>query len=97
MNFAIPEPWKHRVREYLRQHHGAEREYLSANDFPHQSVIIRFPDGSLVLFRYAFALRDEVSKEVAVFTEHCGYHVFPLTDSDLEVVRAVWPVDTSTE
>jgi hypothetical protein len=75
---------------YLRARGSQERDQLSASDFSTgQSVIIRFPDGSQVLFRYAFAIPDENAQEVAVFTEHCGYHVFPMYDAELEVVQSV--------
>jgi hypothetical protein len=88
MSPAVPETWKPRLRQYLRQRHGEERDRLSADDFPPgQSVLIRFPDGSHVLFRYAFAIRDEAAGEVIVFTEHCGYHVFPLGDAEVEELR----------
>ena len=36
-----------------------------------------------------FAFVENRIEEVAVFTEHCGYHVFPAADADVEVVRAV--------
>lgn len=90
MRHTIPEDWKPRLRAYLRERYGEDREQLSASDFSNrESVIIRFPDGSQALFRYAFAIPDEASREVAVFTEHCGYHVFPLGDAELEVVQSV--------
>jgi len=86
---VIPDDWKPRLRAYLRAQCGEDRDRLSADDFPAgQSVVIRFPDGSQVLFRYAFAVPDEAGREVAVFTEHCGYHVFPLADAELEVVQS---------
>lgn len=87
---TIPDDWKPRLRAYLRARCGEDRDRLSAYDFPAgQSVVIRFADGSQVLFHYAFAIPDEAGREVAVFTEHCGYHVFPLGDAELEVVQAV--------
>ena len=90
MPHAVSEDWKPRLRAYLRERTGEERDRLSAGDFStRQSVIIRFPDGSQVLFRYAFAITDEARREVAVFTEHCGYHVFPLGEAELEVVQAL--------
>ncbi len=56
---VVPDAWKPRLRRYLRELHGEERNRLSAKDFtPGQSVLIRFPDGSHVLFRYAFAIDD---------------------------------------
>ena len=37
-----------------------------------------FEDGSKLLFSHAFAVVDHERHELAVFTEHCGYHVFVL-------------------
>ncbi len=89
---VVPEVWRSHIRKHLRE----DRDRLSAGDFrSDQSVIIRFPDGSHVLFRYAFALKDELAGEVAVFTEHCGYHVFPLGEAEVEVLRSIWPDDRS--
>lgn len=88
MQREIPDDWKPRLRSYLRERYEEDRDRLSASDFPsEQSVIISFPDGSQVLFRYAFALVDEAAGEAAVFTEHCGYHVFPIRDAAFEIVR----------
>ena len=89
MTPIVPETWKQRLRQHLREHRGEERDRLSADDFPpDQTILIRFPDGSHVLFRYAFAIEDAASGEVAVFTEHCGYHVFPLGDAEVESLRS---------
>ena len=95
MRHTVPDDWKQRLAAYLRERHGEDRDRLSAYDFSdQQSVIIRFPDGSQVLFRHAFAIPDKVAREVAVFTEHCGYHVFPLGDAELEIVQsAPWGGD----
>ncbi len=90
MRPVVPEVWKLRLKLYLRERHGDDREHLSASDFaPRQSVLIRFPDGSHALFRSAFAIKDEPSGEVAVFTEHCGYHVFPVREAEVEILQAV--------
>ena len=85
---VVPETWKPRLRQYLRERQGEDRDRLSAVDFPlGQCVVIRFPDGSHVLFRYAFAIEDAAAGEVAVFTEHCGYHIFPSADAEVEILR----------
>ncbi len=64
------------------QRYTAVRKYpghLRAEDFKsRRSVRLAFPDGSTALFRYAFLAADEERRELAVFTEHCGHHVFPL-------------------
>jgi hypothetical protein len=92
MKPVVPEAWQPRLREYLRLRHGADRDRLSAGDFPpDQSVMIRFPDGSQVHFRCALAMTDESVGEVAVFTEHCGYHVFPADGAEVEILRSVGP------
>lgn len=89
MWYTIPEDWKLRLRAYLRERSGEDRDRLSASDFSNQAVIIRFPDTSHVLFQHVFAIPDEAGREVAVFTEHCGYHVFPFVDAELEVIQSV--------
>jgi hypothetical protein len=89
MTPVVPEAWTPRLRRYLRQRCGEERDRLAAGDFsPGQSVRIRFADGSHVLFRHAFAIQDEAAGEVLVLTEHCGYHVFPLGDAEVEELRS---------
>jgi hypothetical protein len=39
-------------------------------------VYIQFEDESHILFNYAFLVECRKHKEIAVFTEHCGYHCF---------------------
>ena len=93
MSFSMPDRWKERLRAYLRERRGEDRETLSAYDFrADESLRIQFPYGSHVHFCCAFAIEDHTLREVAVFTEHCGYHVFPLgQDTIVEVVRSVEP------
>jgi hypothetical protein len=92
MRPVVPEAWKPRLKQYLRERHGEDRERRSAGDFPPgQSVLIRLPDGSHALFGFAFAITDEAVGEVAVFTEHCGYHVFPAGEAEVETLQSVWP------
>ena len=88
-NGEIPERWKGRLREHLRETAGEERERLSATDFrPGSQVQLRFQDGSFCLFRAAFYLLDREGKEVAVFTEHCGHHFFPAAGVELELLES---------
>ncbi len=47
---------------------------------------IEFSDGSKSYFNYAFYWIDTENKEVAVFTEHCGYHIFPLLAVKLKTI-----------
>jgi hypothetical protein len=39
---------------------------------------IEFDDGSYPLFQYAFYIVNKDWKEIAVFTEHNGFHLYPL-------------------
>lgn len=91
----IPARWLDAVRRHVRAMHGEERDHLLAHDFASgRSVRLAFPDGSHAFFRYAFHLRDDAGREVAVFTEHCGYHFFPAYDLEIEVLESVgveWP------
>ena len=52
---------------------------LTAYDFLDSEVDIRFEDRSRVIFNSAFVLMD--SCFLAIFSEHCGYHVFPRTSA----------------
>lgn len=85
MSSVVPDAWKPQLRRYLRERSGQERDRLSASDFSsRRSISIRFPDGSYALFRHSFTIRDEATGDVIVFTEHCGYHAFPLGDAEVE-------------
>ena len=55
---------------------------LSAQDFPASgSLHIKLMDGSFVQFEHAFHVVNPKRYAIAVFTEHCGYHVFPLHEA----------------
>ena len=91
MKHEIAARWQDRVQQHVFETRGEERASLVAGDFPlGQGVHAVFPDGSEILFRHAFYLADPALGEVAVFTEHCGYHYFPLTDLQIELVRETY-------
>ncbi len=92
----LPERWAEKLKAHLRDELGADRDYLSATDFSGQSLKINFQDGSSAFFRYAFYLLDREFNEVAVFTEHCGYHIFPLYGTHLELLESKW-TDVGTD
>ncbi|MBC6606638.1 hypothetical protein H8B13_07395 [Hymenobacter sp. BT188] len=75
----LPERWKIKLQDYLTAKGSIEQHKLDASDFPLEGIVrIQFEDDSKVEFHYAFAIEAPEFREVAVFTEHCGYHVFPL-------------------
>jgi hypothetical protein len=87
---VVPDEWKPRLRAYLRATSGEDRDHLSAHDFRgDQSVHLQFADGSYARFLYAFVVFDEAGERCMVFTEHCGYHVFPVGAGGVEVLRSV--------
>ena len=82
----LPERWQRKLQAHLLKI-GNEDAVLSAFDFPlNSTTCITFEDGSKVAFRYAFIIEAPELREIGLFTEHCGYHVFPFfNESDLVV------------
>lgn len=85
---TIPDRWAPLLREHIQKTIGEDREHLSATDFEHH-VRLSFPDGSSAFFLYAFYISAPSLNEIAVFTEHCGYHYFPYHDTQVELLRSV--------
>ena len=87
--WPIPEGFERLVHEHILRARGEEREELRAYDFPSgTSLCLRFPDGSSARFEHAFAIADPSRRLLAVFTEHCGYHVFPAEELEMSVEEA---------
>lgn len=84
----VPDRWQARLDEHIRESTAGKHKHLGASDFAHH-VAIWFQDGSHAMFRHAFYLIDRDLNEVAIFTEHCGYHFFPLHDSHIELLDSV--------
>jgi hypothetical protein len=84
----LPQRWKEKLERFTDEKYGADYKYsgsLGASDFPCSSAVnIRFPDGSQANFRFAIFIEAPEWQEVGVFTEHCGYHIFPLSDAEIE-------------
>jgi hypothetical protein len=68
--------------ELLSGRLGLTPEQIRANpeclSYPIGKLRIELMDGSVVEFEYAFHVTSEEHGSIAVFTEHCGHHVFPL-------------------
>lgn len=60
----------------MRSSDEIKQKGLSAYDYSSNTVEIDFEDGSTVKFKRAFYVEDVEDHVIAVFTEHCGYHVF---------------------
>ena len=46
-------------------------------EFPYGNLRVELMDGSTVQFKYAVFVVGEAKRAIAVFTEHCGNHIFP--------------------
>jgi len=75
----LPERWKAKVADWVERLGHSDDGRFSAMDFPcSHNVNLIFDDGSTACFRYAIAIEAPELCEVGVFTEHCGYHIYPL-------------------
>jgi len=73
----LPERWKKKIVEYLRNSGESKREKLGASNFSQNQILhIKFEDESYAEFRYPLLINAPEFNEVGVFTEHCGYHIF---------------------
>ncbi|MGA2499158.1 MAG: hypothetical protein ABSH20_15570 [Tepidisphaeraceae bacterium] len=87
--WPIPKGFEQLIRDHIRQTRGEERNHLLVFDFPSgQGVRLSFQDGSFAWFENAFFLEDRPRRLVAVFTEHCGYHVFPSGELSVAHIHA---------
>ena len=87
----LPQRWQDRIQDYLSEkgfdYYGKKYKRFSVDDFSDNlNLKITFDDGSNAFFKYAFYWIDTESKEVAVFTEHCGYHIFNLPEILIETI-----------
>ena len=80
----LPTRWSTNLDKYLKR---PESKYsrLSLADFT-TNLRIQFEDNSKAEFQFAFYLKDIALREVAVFTEHCGYHIFPFCISRIDTI-----------
>ncbi len=80
----LPERWKKRLIQWIRQFSDHHRTELSAADFPMSyQIAMRFVDDSQAQFDHAIAIEEPLLDEIGIFTEHCGYHVFPLAGTHI--------------
>lgn len=84
----LPERWLKKLGEWILENTQEKRDKLSARDFPNSEVlIIKFEDNSEVRFEYAIAIEDPELREIGVFSEHCGYHIFPSGGTDISLIE----------
>ena len=89
-NTDLPPRWRERVETWVRTQSAGQRTRLGSYDFsPRKTVHLEFPDGSSADFRYALVIEAPDIGEVGVFTEHCGYHIFPFVDTKIHIQEGV--------
>ena len=81
---ALPDHWQSWVRQRAASLSGGKHVRLGADAFGRGAVRLQFEDGSHATFHYAFAVADVERNELAVFTEHCGYHVFRFVGTECD-------------
>lgn len=75
----LPPRWKVKVTDWVHKFGHSDNDRLGAMHFScSHGVNVTFDDGSTASFRYAIFIESPELNEVGVFTEHCGYHIFPL-------------------
>jgi hypothetical protein len=85
----LPTRWKERVERWVQAQTGGTRSRLSAGDFPTGKVVhVQSSDGSAAQFRHALVIEAPELGEVGLFTEHCGYHIFPFADTKVRIQEA---------
>lgn len=57
--------------------------------FPNSTVRVCLMDQSIVEFKNALFVVNENKRAIAVFTEHCGHHIFPYHESIVYVDEQV--------
>ena len=86
----LPERWKRKIKAYLEKLGEPEQERLSAYEFnPNAIAKIKFEDGSYAEFLYPLVINAPEFNEVGVFTEHCGYHIFSLGGTYINMVSTL--------
>ncbi len=93
----LPKRWQIQLEQYTDRKYGADYRYrgkLGAGDFACGSMVqIQLCDGSQAFFYNTFCIEAPELREVAVFTEHSGYHIFPLFDTKIQQYSAVMGSD----
>lgn len=83
--FPVPRLAEQLVQEWaaeLAAHFEVPVDQFRANPtrfmaYPAGKLRIELMDESVVEFQWAFHIHSAAKKAIAVFTEHCGHHVYP--------------------
>jgi hypothetical protein len=89
--FAVPRLSKQLEQEWADQLaalFSCTAEDIRANatrflKYPPGTLRLELMDNSVLEFQYAFHLVNEREKAIAIFTEHCGHHVYPFHEAKI--------------
>lgn len=84
MSALIREQWADEIAELLKTTseniRSGEMDLYAA---PLGTVRVELMDDSFVEFRFACCIVSGGKRAIAVLTEHCGYHVFPIHEAKI--------------
>ncbi|MEZ4864191.1 MAG: hypothetical protein R3C14_22960 [Caldilineaceae bacterium] len=87
LHYALIQKWVPELSQRLhRSVEEISKQGLSAYDFSGGEVTIKYVD-TIMRFRSAFLLVNKERKEMAVFSEHSGYHEFRVRDIEARETR----------
>lgn len=76
--------WAEELADYFgRSAKEVEDKVRPWLDFPSGRIRIQLMDSSVVEFERSIFIVNEGKKAIAVFTEHCGNHVFPYHEAKI--------------
>lgn len=77
----LPKHWIAWIEKFSegRADKSGKPVYLECSDF-NGVVDLKFEDGSSMHLEHALFATDEDRQEIAVFTEHMGYHVYSMDE-----------------
>jgi hypothetical protein len=91
LNF-LEEWWPDLSQRLNRTFEDVLYNHILQTDYPSESVQVQFSEGSVMVFRNAFCLgvppEDGCKDDLHVFSKHCGYHRFVVSENDhIKIVR----------
>lgn len=94
---SLPDHWKTKLIDHIHENIDPGRDILWHSDFYEEhtpkNVRIKLGGNSDLRFVGALHIVDEERCEVAVFTDHCGYYVFPFYGGGESIIETYigWP------
>lgn len=91
----LSERWREEIKKYLKTI-NSKYQQISIDNF-NNNLKIEFDDGSQAFFNFAFYIAKPDWNEIAVFTEHNGYHIYPLLAVKVQTIDRITKKIIKTE